>query len=254
MTYYQDKVVWITGGSSGIGLALAHELAQQGAKLAVSGRNEKALQEFKQQHADKSVLLVPFDVADKAAHKHAIDKIVSEYSTIDIAFLNAGIGSSGARKFAKDGAFSSETVEEVFKVNLFAVAHGVEALLPLFKKTKSGHIVATASLSSFFALPQAAAYAASKAALRSMMRSLAVMYKDVFKVSILYPGFIVTPMTKHIKKMPSKMTAQKAAKIIAKNVAKGKSEISFPWLMTVASKFAGRLPLKWFMKLPSNIS
>ena len=252
MKFFNEKVVWITGASSGIGLALAKELIQKGAKLAVSGRNESALQEFKHQHTDKPILLVPFDVNHKTGHQKAVEKIVAEYKTIDIAFLNTGIGSSSTKKFARDGEFSSETVEEVFQVNLFAVAYGIEALIPLFKK-KPGHIVATASLSSFYALPQATAYAASKAALRSMMRSVAVNYKDIFKVTILYPGFIDTPMTQHVNKLPSIITTEKAAKLIAKNIAKGKMEYSFPKYMSFLCKFMGRLPLKWFIKLPPVI-
>lgn len=252
MNYYRDKVVWITGASSGIGLALAHELAKAGAKLALSGRNVKALEEFKSVHASQRVLLLPFDVTDKTQHQLAVNQMMEAYQAIDIVFLNAGIGASGANKLGRQDDFDSETLEAIFQVNLFAVAYSIEALLPVFKAQQRGHIVATASLAAYVALSQAAAYSASKAALRSMMRSIATAYKKIIKVSILYPGFIATPMTQHFKKMPQVVTAERAAKIIAKRVARQQEEIAFPFFMSMMSKFAGRLPLKWFKHLPGT--
>lgn len=242
MSYYRDKVVWITGASSGIGFALAMHLAKFKAKLVLSGRNEEALAHLQRACDETEVLLLPFDVTDKAANQKAVDAIIERFGRVDIAFLNAGIGGKAA-KADPEKPLESAIYEKIFQVNVFSVLYALEALMPKMNAQYSAHIVVTASVSAFYPLKNSIPYSASKAALRHIMRALsAKLQKSSVKLSTVYPGFIDTPMTAHIKRKPLMISADKAAGIIIKRVALGEEEIVFPKVIA------------WFLRLQNSLS
>jgi NADP-dependent 3-hydroxy acid dehydrogenase YdfG len=241
---YQDKVIWITGASSGIGAALAQEFASRGAKLALSGRNLKALEALKASMPTETKLY-PFDVTDKAANQQAVTQIVQDFGRIDLAVLNAGISHNVDLNHFQD-AF-----EPLMQINFFGVVYGIDALLKAFLPINQGHIAVISSIASLGGLPASAAYCSSKAALKIMMESLQIdLAKTKIKTSIIYPGFIKTPLTdQHDFKMPFIMSSEKAAKIMADRLAKQQAQIYFPRFFAFLVRALNVLPNAWYVKV-----
>ncbi|OGT31468.1 MAG: hypothetical protein A3E87_03835 [Gammaproteobacteria bacterium RIFCSPHIGHO2_12_FULL_35_23] len=243
--YFTNKIVWITGASSGIGYALTKELYQRGATLVISGRNETALQKLANEMTSDRVFIQTLDVTDLEANKQVVDNILKKFHKLDIVILNAGIS-----QHAKLANFTQGFAETI-NVNVLGVVNGIGPVLNYFLAQKQGHLAVVCSLSGFGGLPGAEAYSSSKAAVRSMLQGLtAVLIKTKITVSTICPGFIKTPLTdKNQFYMPFLMTADKAAKIIADGLAKRKILICFPWLFSWLVRFLNILPNSLYVRL-----
>lgn len=246
MTYFTNKIIWLTGATSGIGYALAKKLLHDGGLLIASGRNEAVLAGLKQQSPKQVLLTLAFDITDKAATLAAAKQIETLGKGLDIAIFNAGASSHASMK-----TFDSQPYIDMININYFSILYGVEAALPLLRQSATPHLVGMSSIASYTGLPKGAPYCAAKAAARCLMQGLAAeLTHENIPVSVICPGFIKTPLTdKNRFPMPFIMPPEKAAGIIAKGLAKHKTEIHFPWQMSLLLKLISSLPAGWVKRL-----
>ena len=181
-----DKVVILTGGTSGIGSAVVSQLREKGCRVY----------EFSRRPAPEDPFHTAVDVTDDAAVKAAVDAVVEKEGRVDILVNNAGFGISGAMEFT-DPADAHRLME----VNLFGMDNAIRAVLPHMRKAGSGRIVNIGSVAGVFAIPFQAWYSISKAAVRSLTMAL---YNEVapygVQVTSVMPGDIKTGFTAARKK------------------------------------------------------
>jgi len=169
MKSLRDKVVVITGAGSGIGRALAVELAAAGCKLALSDINETAVKEVARQLTDsgKSVIADRLDVADRAAFYAYADKVVKHFGGANIIINNAGVALGAT---VEDTSY--EDFEWLMGINFWGVVYGTKAFLPHLKQADEGHIVNISSVFGLIGVPTQSAYNAAKFAVRGFTESL----------------------------------------------------------------------------------
>jgi len=228
LSYWQNKVVMITGASSGIGRGLAIELARRGSSLGLIARREDLLSEIVSEIRAKNgaALSLPADVNDADSIRRQTDRFRSEVGPIDVLIANAGIGD--ARR-AVD--LQPARVAKVINVNLLGAVNSVAAVLPEMSERGSGQLVAISSLAAYRGLPKSAAYCASKAGLSCFFESLRVdLLSSGVAVTIIHPGFIKTPLTagRHAQ-MPFLMELDDAVNKIIRAIEKQKKSYAFPW-------------------------
>lgn len=189
---YKGKVVWITGASSGIGEHLAYALAEQGAKLILSSRNEKELQRVKNNcHKDSDILLIPLDVSEFATIPPNVETVWSHYGKIDTLINNAGISQ---RALIKDTTL--EVDQKIMNINYLGTVAMTKAVLPGMLKQGFGQIVVISSVMGKVGVPYRSAYAASKHALHGFFDCLrAEVAKDNIQVTMILPGYVRTNVT-----------------------------------------------------------
>ena len=229
MSFWKEKVVFLTGASSGIGEALALEMAKRGAILGLLARREELLKTLaeKCEAAGGTARVFACDVVDAEAVQKAADELRAEFGRIDILIANAGIG--GKEKETQN--LQPEFVKKVIDINLMGAVNAVYAVLPQMLERESGQLVAISSLAGFRGLPKSAAYSASKGAMTNLFESirLDVRHKGV-AVTIIQPGFIKTPLTSGRKsKMPFLMELEDAVPLFLKAIEKRKKFAAFPW-------------------------
>ncbi|HLM61612.1 MAG TPA: SDR family NAD(P)-dependent oxidoreductase [Pyrinomonadaceae bacterium] len=240
--FWKDKVVFLTGASSGIGEALALAMAKLGAILGLLARREELLTEL----AEKCVAVggkaryFAVDVVDAEAVSQAAEKLLNEFGRIDVLIANAGIGGNNALT----GKLNPEAVAEVINVNLLGAVNAVSAVLPQMLENKSGQLVAISSLAGFRGLPKSAAYSASKAGMTAFFESvrLDVQAKGV-AVTIIQPGFIKTPLTSGRRhKMPFLMELEDSVPLFLNAIEKRKKFAAFPWQLAALVRAARFFP------------
>jgi short-subunit dehydrogenase len=240
-TVYKHRSILITGASSGIGAELAVQLAAHGARLGLCARRASELEQVAERvkAAGGRALPLSCDVADPAAVKQAHAELVAAHGPVEVAFLNAGIGDTTSVK-----NFEAARVKRLFEVNVFGVAYWLEAIFPAMREAGSGVVAVTSSLAAARGTPGTGAYAASKAALSSLLESLqADARRYGIQISILEPGFIRTPMTDKNKfKMPFLIDVSEAASLTLERVAEGQAWIRFPWQMAAVMQVIRHLP------------
>jgi NAD(P)-dependent dehydrogenase (short-subunit alcohol dehydrogenase family) len=183
----KGKVAVITGGNSGIGLATAKEFAEQGAKVVVSGRDQKTLDEAAKQ-LGPDALAVRADVAKLADIDKLFAAVAAEFGRIDVLFVNAGIG-----KFQPFDAVTEEFYDAILDVNLKGAFFTIQKALPLLAGGAS--IVLNTSINAHIGMPNSSVYAASKAALLSLARTLsAELVSRNIRVNAISPGPVTTPI------------------------------------------------------------
>ncbi|MFH5883259.1 SDR family oxidoreductase [Halalkalibaculum sp. DA3122] len=189
---FEDKTVWITGASSGIGEALTYALSKRGSKLIISSRREQALERVRRQCAIPSeVEIIPLDLTETGTLPQKAEQARSAFGHIDYLFNNGGISQ---RSLAVDT--DMEVVRKVMEVNFFGTVALTKAVLPAMKQRQSGHIVVTSSVMGKFGTRLRSAYAASKHALHGWFDCLRQeIHDDNIKVSLVCPGFIKTDVT-----------------------------------------------------------
>jgi dehydrogenase/reductase SDR family protein 7B len=192
-SYFQNKVIWITGASSGIGEELALQLARAGAKLILSARNEEKLhdlQEKLENHNQHRV--VPLDLANLSNLSEITSEILGIYQRIDILINNGGVSQ---RASANDT--SMEVNRQLMEVNFFGNIALAKAVLPIFRAQQSGQYLVVSSIAGKFGFHLRSIYSASKAALVGYYESLAMEEApNGIKVTLAYPGKINTPISK----------------------------------------------------------
>jgi short-subunit dehydrogenase len=238
---FANQVAIVTGGSSGIGWALAKELAAQGAAVGVIARRHDRLEALVKdiEAAGGKAAWATADVTDRAQTVTAIHTLRDRLGPIDLLIANSGIG-----MVTTINPMNVEDIEAMFRVNVFGVVYAIEAVLPEMLKRGSGHIAAVSSLAAYMAVPGESSYCASKAAVNSFMDGLRMQLKPhKIAVTTICPGFIETPMiVKNKFTMPWLMSADRAAQLIVRALGRKKKVYNFPWQTSFFAKLIGWLP------------
>jgi short-subunit dehydrogenase len=238
---FNEQVILITGASTGIGKELAKQLSDINCSLVLLARRSDLLGELKTQlkSSKANINIYKCDVADPDEVKKVFTEIREHYNKIDIAILNAGVGSKSS---AED--FNYENAKRTFDVNVLGIVNCLENILPDFIKRKGGMIVGVSSLADSRGWKGSGFYCASKAAATILMENLRVELQPFnVKVITVKPGFVETPMTAKNKfKMPFLMSAEKAAKIIISGIKSEKRIIQFPLPTVLGSKLMRIVP------------
>jgi dehydrogenase/reductase SDR family member 7B len=184
---FQDKIVWITGASSGIGEALAYQFANEGAKLIISARREQHLQRVKQNISGECFILA-MDITDNAAVENAVRSAIAYYGKIDVLVNNAGISQ---RALVVD---TQEVVDrKIMEVNYFGTINLTKKVLPHMINAGGGKVAVITSLVGKFGFPLRSAYAAAKHALHGFFETLQLELKPHhIYTTIICPGRIKT--------------------------------------------------------------
>lgn len=245
----QHGCAWITGASSGIGAALAQELAARGWTVAISARRQNELETIGA--ANERIHAYACDVTDRKAMSKIAAAIEAAHGPIALAVLNAGIYLP-----TNLPEFDADLFDRSFEVNLGGVVNGLNALVPGMVARGEGHISFVASVTGYGGLGTSAAYGATKAALINMAESLAMDLKsNGVHVSSIAPGFVRTPATDSNEfPMPFIIEAEEAAKRIADGLAKNKTHIAFPKRFTFLLRLINLLPRGLYVKLVGKVT
>lgn len=227
--FWKDKIVMLTGASSGIGEALALAMAKRGSTVGLLARRGELLAELakKCESAGGRARVFACDVTDREGVENAARSLRAEFGRIDIMIANAGIGGTvdPARYLDPD------IVRKVVDINLMGAVNAVHAVLDGMLERGSGQLVAISSLAGFRGLPRSAAYSASKGAMTNFFESvrLDVAPRGV-DVTIIQPGFIKTPLTSgRENKMPFLMELEDAVPYFLNAIEAKKRFSAFPW-------------------------
>jgi short-subunit dehydrogenase len=246
--------ILVTGASSGIGAALARLYATEGVHLALGARHAGRLAEVAAacRTAGAEVFETIVDVADRGAMQRWVAE-ADDRKPVDLVIANAGISAGTA-----DGWERPDQARTIFAVNLDGALNTVLPLLPRMLERRRGQIALMSSLASFRGFPGAPAYSASKAALRVWGEALSGdLMSAGIGVSVICPGFVVSRMTaRNPFPMPMLMSANKAARIIHRGLARGRLRIAFPFPMYAGAWLLGALPPAltepWLRRLPKK--
>lgn len=190
---FENKVVWITGASSGIGEALAYAFSREGAKLILSGRREAELERVKRgcAGAPENNFVLPLDLVRFETFAEKTKQAEARFGRIDILVNNGGISH---RSLVADTLFDVDLA--VMNTNYFGSIALTKAVLPAMLKRSAGHIVVISSLMGYLDTPMRSAYAASKHALHGYFDSLrAEIWRQNVKVTLICPGFVKTEIS-----------------------------------------------------------
>ncbi len=238
----ENKTVWITGGSSGIGEAVVESLLEKNNFVIVTGRSEEKLRAIKSKNPDKLDYIVA-DVANAEQMHVTSTKMAEMVDHIDLAILCAG-----TCEYQDGDFFDIDMYQRVFSANFFGVINSLNVAIPLLKKSSQQPVLAiVSSLSSLVPFPRAEAYGASKAALDYLVKSLQLdMHDSKIKISLIRPGFVDTPLTKKNDfDMPFIISSEKAANHILHAIDKGKGEYNFPGKLSMPLRFFSAIPYVW---------
>jgi NAD(P)-dependent dehydrogenase (short-subunit alcohol dehydrogenase family) len=238
----RGSVAWITGGSSGIGAALAHELCRRGARVAITARRAERLADVAASAPGEAHAL-PGDVREPAALEEVVAAVEANVGPIDLAVLNAGIWTQ-----VDVGTWDSAVIREHIETNFMGMVHGLDAVLPRMLARRSGTIVGVASVAGYRGYTRAEAYGPSKAAEINLLESLRVDLGPLgVDVQLVNPGFVRTPLTEaNDFPMPFMIEAPDAARRIADAIEKGKAETVFPLPYRVGMKLVRVAPVRLY--------
>ena len=187
MKRLEGKTAVVTGGNSGIGLATAKRFLDEGARVAISGRNQKTLDEAVKTLGD-GVLAVRADTAKLGETEKFLTKVVQKFGKIDVLFVNAGVA-----KFAPLTETPESLFDEVFDINIKGAYFTIQKAVPHLNDGAS--IILNTSVAGTTGTPGTSAYSATKAALRSLARTAAAeLVERGIRVNTVAPGPIVTPI------------------------------------------------------------
>jgi short-subunit dehydrogenase len=242
---FANQVAVVTGASSGIGWALAKELAAQGCRVGVVARRIENLNTLADEirKAGGTAAVAAADIGVRTQAVEAIQALATDLGPIDLLVANAGVGyPTGANPF------NVEAVEKMFRVNVLGIVYAIEAVLPDMLRRGRGHLVAVSSLAAYKGMPNESGYCSSKAAVNTFMEGLRIhLRRRNIIVTTICPGFVRTPMTAVNQfPMPWLMDADEAARRMVRAVARRRKVYNFPWQMTLLTKLTRWLP-DWLM-------
>jgi NADP-dependent 3-hydroxy acid dehydrogenase YdfG len=249
---WRDQRVWIVGASSGIGAALATELLQRGARVALSARREAPLLELIAQNpAGANALALPLDVGDAGSIRQALQTVLDRWQGIDVVLWVAG-----TYRPMRAYDFDLTDAQQIVQTNLVGVINGLAAIMPVLIGQRSGAIGIVSSVAGFNGLPMALIYGPTKAALNNLAQSL---YFDLHPlgvgVHLITPGFVETPLTAlNAFPMPGIVTVQTAALEILAGLARGEFETHFPRRFSWAMKLLKWLPHRLYFALMAKVT
>lgn len=235
MKAFKDKVIWITGASSGIGEALALELARQEARLILSARREDELKRVAAltKLPELDLMILPFDLSNTENASGLVAQIMNKFGRIDILINNGGYSQ---RSEAMET--SIEIDRKLMEVNFFSYVNLTKAVLPYMKRQKSGHIVVISSIAGKFGFYLRSSYSAAKHALHGFFESLRLETEKLgIKTLIVCPGKIKTNVSfnavtssgqahnKMDESHENAMTAEECARHIIKGILNNEEEI-----------------------------
>ncbi len=237
-------VAWLVGASSGIGQALAFQLAEAGWIVAISSRRLEALQAMQARHPALHPYTV--DVTDVTSLHEAAAAITHELGDIELCVLNAGDYTPMPL-----ADFDPALFRKLCEINYMGAVNGLDAIMPLMVARGRGQILLTASVAGYRGLPKSAPYSASKAAVISLAESLHLELKAKgVLLRVINPGFVRSPLTdKNDFKMPFLMEPEDAAQAIMRDLPRGNFEIVFPKRFVYLMKILRILPYWLYFKL-----
>lgn len=233
-SYFNQKVIWITGASSGIGEGLARALAPLGARLILSSRREAELERVTASLTGEAgnFLVLPLDLEQPEAFAGLTARVMAYFGRIDMVIHSGGISQRAA---VKDSPLAID--QKVMAINYFGAVGLTKAVLPVMLSQQQGHFVVISSLVGKFGTPKRSAYAASKHALHGFFDSMrAEVWRDHIQVTLVCPGYIRTQISynainaageKYMRMDQNQlqgMSPEKCARLILKAVAAGKQE------------------------------
>ena len=239
-----QKKIWITGASSGIGKALAEKFALEGWKVAASARRKEILDEMAK---NENISSHPLDVTDQEQINDVFSKIIKEFGGLDLCVF-----SSGTYDPKLEQEINIKQNKFVMETNFFGVLYCIKSVEKYFKDKKNGHISIVSSIAAYRGLPNSSGYGPSKAALTNLAESLYFDFKKHnIRISLVSPGFIKTPLTdKNEFPMPFIKSPEFAAEKMFDGITKSKSfEIHFPKALTLLLKFLRILPYRIYLFL-----
>lgn len=191
MNPFKDKVVLITGGSSGIGKAVGFRLAEYGARLSLASRKKELLDEAVSEIEEHggSGLAIATDVTDKEQCRHAVEVTVDRFGKLDILICSAGLSMRGLFEESDLAA-----MEQIFHINYYGTLYCTHYALPHLKQTK-GSMVAVSSMTGKRGVPAYTAYGSSKFAVQGLYEALHLELKrDGVHVGVVSPAYVETPI------------------------------------------------------------
>lgn len=259
--FFNNKVVWITGASSGIGEALVYALLQQNARVIISARREAELQRVRSQSANpQQVSVLPLDLETPETFAVAVKQAIAAFGQIDCMIHNGGISQ---RSLVVDTQPAVQ--RKVMEVDYFSYIELTRLLLPHFQERQQGHFVVISSVMGKIGTPMRSAYAAAKHALHGFFDCLrAELWKHHIRVTIITPGYIRTNVTRNaVTATGDKLNKEghdishgyppdKTAQQILRAVRKGKYEkyvgraFSKEWLAILLMRFFPSLAMRIF--------
>jgi short-subunit dehydrogenase len=248
MKAYEGQHIWIIGASSGIGKALAVELAAQGAVLALSARSKNGLDALNKNLGGRHHVF-PMDISDTNAVMKTAQAIQTVFPNLDSVISMAAI----YNPTTLDNLDMAET-RKIVDVNLNGAFNIVYATLPIFKAQQSGQLALCGSVAGYRGLPGGQPYSATKAAVINLAESLKAENPHL-DIKIINPGFVRTPLTdKNNFKMPMMIEPEEAAKAIANGLRSKCFEIHFPKRFTYIMKLVRFLPYVPYFALAKSMN
>lgn len=251
--FWRDKVVVITGASSGIGRDLALLVASRGARVALVARRRELLAEVEEGcvAAGGQAMALAADVTDAAAMVAVRDQVFRRWEFADVVVANAGLGGLNPG----DG-FSLELHRRFLDVNCMGLANTLVPFIPSMIERRRGHLVGVSSLAAFRGLPAAASYSSTKAQQAVFLESLRVdLRKHGIAVTSIHPGFVDTPMTQHDEfRMPFRIPVRRSSILVARAIERRRRVYMYPWPMRILTAVNRALPGWLYDRLMPRLS
>lgn len=260
---FKNKVVIVTGASSGIGKDSAIRFAEEGAKVALISRTKKKLDAVAEEirEFNPNVIVVPADVSSKEQVKYAVRTVVDKFGTVDVLFNNAGNSEVG---LVEDEDFEDK-IRHLFEVDLMGSVYFTREVIPIMKKQGSGHIMNMSSVVGRKAFPHFGAYSSIMHAITGFNASLRQELNDTgIDVSIIHPALTQTPLLEHVKPedMPppfrrfTPIPVERVGKAVVEGVYRNRSRIIVPFqpkLMILADAISPKIGDLIVRLLPNKV-
>ncbi|MBP8925297.1 MAG: SDR family NAD(P)-dependent oxidoreductase [Pseudomonadales bacterium] len=232
-----SRSILITGASSGLGEALAREMARRGYRLALLARRLAKLEELRDELlliGAPQVTVRALDVRDAAAIEPALQACVEELGGLDIVVANSGVAHT-----CKVGEGTLEQLLETIEVDLSGACATIDAAVRHFRVRGHGQVVGITSVARYRGLPRFAAYSAAKEGLHRYLQALRIeSYHEPITVTEIAPGFIDTPMNRGIASRPFVIDVEKGARLMANRIERG---VAYATVPTLPWRLLGRI-------------